>query len=439
MRLKATVALLVLTSSSVARAQSPLKIVDKGSDQQHFVIVAMGDGYTAAELGKFHTDLDRMLAALTASEVYRDHPDAFNVYRVDAVSKESGVSTNSKHKDTALGTVYTGSGCFIAEGTQTAVKVVKLIHQVPKVDFGLILLNEQQYGGCAMDARLYMTTGSPARIIAHEYAHGIGTLYDEYSLGNGAYAGSINDGNCSTVVDGQKVAWADLISPGTQLPTDDTDRAAIGMFAGCNYYDDGIYRPAHRCLMRSLADGFCPVCARIVDARLGQTAAKPAPPLAALTRSVELTLKIAKDGSFSVLDAQESTKAPPTSPPSTSEFFYEVKSNGQSVAVAALPPSLFQQRGYGPTGADGGVPHGRSETSTAIVTVRLPNTTLEQMSNQRLDISLYRFVKQQAENFVLSSASVQELRAGKIIEQQFVLTNDKLKAAMTTYRNRQIR
>ena len=55
---------------------------------------------------------------------------------------------------------------------------------------------------------------------------------------------------------------------GTAIPTDDAaatgPQLPIGAYEGARYQDKGMFRPAPMCLMRSLDQPFCPVCAQAV-------------------------------------------------------------------------------------------------------------------------------------------------------------------------------
>ncbi|GAA3099359.1 hypothetical protein GCM10017687_07830 [Streptomyces echinatus] len=67
-------------------------------------LVVMGDGYTADEQGDFAADAEEKLDAIFAVEPYRSYRGLFNVWLVDTVSAESGVSgdpTADVGKDTA--------------------------------------------------------------------------------------------------------------------------------------------------------------------------------------------------------------------------------------------------------------------------------------------------------------------------------------------------
>src|SRR5690349_20846103 len=67
----------------------PLQVT--GPAAQRLNLVVLGDGYTAAEQGKFRADVDRHLNVLWSIEPFRSYRAYFNVYRIEIVSGESGI------------------------------------------------------------------------------------------------------------------------------------------------------------------------------------------------------------------------------------------------------------------------------------------------------------------------------------------------------------
>ncbi|MBI3396739.1 MAG: hypothetical protein HY042_12955, partial [Spirochaetia bacterium] len=65
-------------------------IVNNGSPENKVDIVIAGDGYTAAQMDKWHADADRLVSALMKEKPYSEYPGAFNVHRIDVVSDEEG-------------------------------------------------------------------------------------------------------------------------------------------------------------------------------------------------------------------------------------------------------------------------------------------------------------------------------------------------------------
>ena len=57
-----------------------------------FVLVVMSDGYTAADMPKYRAHVDKHLNVLWSIEPFRSYRHYFNVYRLEIVSQDSGIS-----------------------------------------------------------------------------------------------------------------------------------------------------------------------------------------------------------------------------------------------------------------------------------------------------------------------------------------------------------
>ncbi|MYV71174.1 hypothetical protein GT043_35650, partial [Streptomyces sp. SID2131] len=71
-----------LTSPEAAADGEVTKAVDNGPSADRLDIVVVGDGYTLAELPRFHADAQRKWAELTAVEPYSTYRGLFNVWTV---------------------------------------------------------------------------------------------------------------------------------------------------------------------------------------------------------------------------------------------------------------------------------------------------------------------------------------------------------------------
>ena len=250
-------------------------MLDNGPDTDRLVLAVLGDGYTAGEQEKFAADVDRLLLrGVLAHDVFGEHREAFNVYRFDLVSRDSGVSRPGRAKDTALSVVYTGeiARSWIEPGVDSEARVDAVLRVVPYCDLALIIANEHRYGACFLHPYVYLTAGMPWHGLAHELGHAFVGLYDEYSLaGRGKYAGTpVNRLNCTTFGERAAVAWRDLIHDRVAVPTElepwMDPNSTVGVFEGANTYEAGIYRPAYHCRMRATEEPFCPVCRRELEA-----------------------------------------------------------------------------------------------------------------------------------------------------------------------------
>ncbi|MEU9851912.1 M64 family metallopeptidase [Streptomyces sp. NPDC047974] len=112
-------------------------------------LVVMGDGYTAGQQADFHADAQATLDAVFAIEPYASYRGLFNIWLVDSVSAESGVSgdpTAEVVKNTAV------SSSFFCDGTERLLcldtsKVTTYANQAPASDIVFVIANSTKYGG----------------------------------------------------------------------------------------------------------------------------------------------------------------------------------------------------------------------------------------------------------------------------------------------------
>ncbi len=290
-------AALLLSTEASAQCVAPTctKVVDNGADAGKKVVVVMGDGYTAAEQAAYNTQVNDLVTnGLFGNDFFQEHHNAFNVYRLNLESAESGVSqidydqngTSSDPDDdtvisqtarnTALRYIYSGawSHCWLQHTVFLGVNLTENLKAAALEDNGLshadyviVLLNEPGFGGCNRGPRdIVQTRSSSWQVVAHEAGHGIGGLRDEYSAsGKGAYTGAaVTTRNCTTDLNRNTVLWNRFISPFTSVPTSlqpgmDSNRT-VGIFEGCGTYETGLHRPVHNCRMKGNTPNYCPVC-----------------------------------------------------------------------------------------------------------------------------------------------------------------------------------
>ncbi len=304
--------LALLTLATPAHAQTVTKILDNGPDAEKKVMVIIGDGFTAAGMNAYHQYVqDEIINGVFArDEYFRANHSAFNIYRVDVSSPESGVSIRRYEAegcgtsevnddvvdtscnetsspacythDTAFDFVYTGcwGRCWMegSANTETAIKTL-LDQLVPKRDLEVRVLNllTGKMGGCGGGGKFTVTTGTDWTVVAHEMGHMVSNLYDEYvakAYETTTYPhDAVNTKNCSTVLSRTSVVWSDYLFPNIPLKTVfdpftmDEDET-VGEFEGCKTYGRGIYRPVHNCRMNGNVNEFCPVCQNLLKQTL---------------------------------------------------------------------------------------------------------------------------------------------------------------------------
>ncbi len=285
------------SSSAFAACNPPTctKIIDNGPDAGKKVLVVLGDGYAAADQNKWINDVkEKILDGVFAHDFYLENHNAFNVYRLNLVSNDSGVSqkvydengtpddktddtvVSLNMKDTALKFIFSGvwSHCWLEGSPQTnALVQAALAASVPNYDNYAVILNEDRGGGCAWGGNQHSTRKSGWTTMAHEFGHGIGGLKDEYSKPGNYTGAATNNRNCSTVANRDNVFWSRFIDPSTPVPTNFNGAVmdsnfTVGTFPGCQYKTTGIYRPVHNCRMKGNSPEFCPVCYTLSKAAL---------------------------------------------------------------------------------------------------------------------------------------------------------------------------
>ncbi|MEV4442467.1 M64 family metallopeptidase [Streptomyces sp. NPDC049577] len=244
-------------------------VVTNGPVGAKLDIVFIGDGYTASQQDAFHAAVRAKWAKMTAVEPYASYRALFNVWAVDAVSRESGVSGDPAQgvvKDTAL-----GSG-FFCDGVERLLcvdtnKVESYAAKAPAADLVVVLSNSTKYGGAGYNdvvskvgydgiATASSDNDRSDQIAVHETGHSLGKLADEYQYDEyGTYTGDEPwESNISTLDAGRMGAqrqkwyrWLGQPSP---------DGGVVGGYEGGGYYPKGLFRPTDNSIMRSLGREF---------------------------------------------------------------------------------------------------------------------------------------------------------------------------------------
>jgi len=246
-----------------------------GDSSRRYDLVIVGDGFTAAEQGEFNARVDDVVEALLAREPYASHMCAFNIWRVNVVSAESGVDhpNRGEVKDTELDVRYgdpARNEAVRCIRSDSPAKVLEAAGYAPEYDAVFVLANDDDWGGCAGQIVYSSTAPGFAGIVTHELGHKIGSLADEYTcyLCDGSDSGQSYGGsepgaaNCTAQTTRADIKWKDLIAAGTPLPTVGGPPGQVGIYAGCQYKALDIYSPEETCHMRDSGRDFCAVCDR---------------------------------------------------------------------------------------------------------------------------------------------------------------------------------
>jgi hypothetical protein len=234
-------------------------IVENGEPSEKVDLLLMSEGYSTADLPKFHADAARLVSALFELEPFRSRKSDFNVRALDLSGKRLSVESN-----------IFGLERYLLTYDNRALR--DLAASAP-YDVTVILTNDEHYGGGGI-FNLQSTAAAGAKgseyVFIHELAHNLAGLGDEY-IGNVTYATGARrkvepwEPNITALLDPRQLKWRDLVEPGTPLPTPLGFAGKVGAFEGAGYEAKGLYRGEADCIMFSRNPvGFCRVCQRAI-------------------------------------------------------------------------------------------------------------------------------------------------------------------------------
>lgn len=244
-------------------------ILRNGSVKDKLDVVFIGDGYTAGQQGDFHDAVRAKWAKMSAAEPYASYRELFNVWAVDAVSRESGVSGDPGKdvvRDTALRSAFFCDGIERLLCVDTG-RVEAYAAKAPAADLVVVLSHSAKYGGAGYNdvvskvgyegiATASSDDPRSDQIAVHETGHSLGKLADEYQYDDyGTYTGgepgqvNISKLGADDMV-GQRQKWYRWI--GRTSP----DGGTVGAYEGGGYYPKGLFRPTENSIMRTLGREF---------------------------------------------------------------------------------------------------------------------------------------------------------------------------------------
>ncbi len=295
-------------------------VMKNGEPKDKVDLLLMGDGYTQAEMEKWHNDARRLADLLFEASPFKEHRGDFNVWAVDTPAEESGISrpSDGRWRHSPLRASYDAFGSERYILTFDNKRLRELASAAP-YEFIEIITNSREYGGGGI-FNLYATVSADNQwtpyVFVHEFGHHFAGLADEYYTSDVAYSSSAErpepwEGNVTA--DPKASKWADLIAPGTPLPTPwrkqefEAEQKRIqarrhellaqhrpaeemealfreemgidqklldsggnagktGAFEGANYQARGYYRLQTDCTMFTRDPvGFCSVCRRMIE------------------------------------------------------------------------------------------------------------------------------------------------------------------------------
>ena len=240
----------------------PVQVIHKtGDDKENFVIVIMGDGYTAGQQDQFLEDATQKARGMLTWSPYREYSDRINIYAVQAVSNESGIGVyGGKSPDTYFHVKVYGKAAGFTNGGDERAKALRTEMEENYLDEGAnvgtihILCNDTGSYGASVNPLFSFSTNSEdnsdGMVMAHETAHSIGGLGDEYER-------YTNKPNMSDTTDPEKIKWSKMLG-----------FRGIGI---TNAGTDTAFAPSRECMMRWLGQPFCEVCKMELARKLNNT------------------------------------------------------------------------------------------------------------------------------------------------------------------------
>ncbi|HJZ10705.1 MAG TPA: M64 family metallopeptidase, partial [Acidobacteriota bacterium] len=204
-----------------------LELHKSGDPASKVDFLILGDGYTAAEMGKFEKDARRLMQILFSTSPFRERKADFNIWGLCPPATESGVSRPSTgiYRRSPLGASYDAFGSERYVLTYET-RILRDVAALAPYEFMEILLNARTYGGGGIFG-LYGTVAADSLwspyIFIHEFGHHFAGLADEYYTSDVAYLpGEVVEPwepNATALLDPKNVKWKDLVDASTPIPT----------------------------------------------------------------------------------------------------------------------------------------------------------------------------------------------------------------------------
>jgi hypothetical protein len=294
-------------------------VIENGPPRDKVDLVLLGDGYTAAEMEKWHRDARRMSDLLFSISPFKERKADFNVWAVDTPSEASGVARPSGgiQRRSALRAAYDafGSERYVLAFDN---KRVREAAAAAPYDAMEIVVNGRTYGGGGI-FNLYATVAADNAftpyVLVHEFGHHFAGLADEYYTSDVAYESTpvrAEPWEPNVTASGTAPKWKDLVAATTPRPTpwakeafeaaqkeiqarrrkiraekrpeeemealfreeqvkadalltSMSHAADVGAFEGAMYEARGYYRSQANCMMFTRHMEFCAVCRRAIE------------------------------------------------------------------------------------------------------------------------------------------------------------------------------
>jgi len=309
-------AALDIDRAAAPRSAKVWAVQQSGAPAEKVDLLLVGDGYTAAEMEKWHADAKRLTETLFSVSPFKEHRKDFNVWALDVAADESGVSRPStgefRRSPVRAGYDAFGSERYVLTFDN---KRLRELAAAAPYEFIEIVVNGRTYGGGGIH-NLYATVASANAwtpyVFVHEFGHHFAGLADEYYTSEVAYGSSsarVEPWEPNVSANPKELKWADLVKGGTALPTawqkerfeamqketqakrkairarrapeeemealfrtelEETTKllgkgGAVGAYEGAMYESQGYYRAQPDCIMFTRSMEFCVACKRAIE------------------------------------------------------------------------------------------------------------------------------------------------------------------------------
>lgn len=264
-----SLSLLVMMCSFTAWAQEfPVEVIFENGPQENRVnLVFLSDGYKAADLTKFVTDVNGVVNKIFSQSPFKEYKPYFNAYAILVPSNESG----AKHPQTSpdedclevpkvtsvdnyFGSTFDYLNIHRLLYAVNAAKIGSVLaDNLPSYDQAFVLVNSPHYGGSGGAFATASNLTSSSEVAIHEIGHSFALLADEYW----AEGFEEESPNMTMQSNASLVRWKKWIG---------TSGVGVYPYEGHPTW----FRPHQNCKMRFLNVPFCSVCQEAFVERIHQ-------------------------------------------------------------------------------------------------------------------------------------------------------------------------
>lgn len=228
------------------------------ADEDAFVLLVLGDGFTENEQDKFYKEAKKTANYIMQTSPYDEFEDIIKIYALGTISKESGARGDSAStweeaqldkKNTYFESSFWTSGldrllCLSSEGEKKG-DTLKAEY-MPYADYNVYIVNSRTYGGSGGVHCVASLNTESLEMMLHELGHTVANLKDEYY----AFIYEGEAANLTQESDPNKIRWSRFIG-----------KNGVGIYTYGNA-DTGWYIPHQSCKMQYLGKQypFCEIC-----------------------------------------------------------------------------------------------------------------------------------------------------------------------------------